>query len=79
MREQIAILLAKGWTYASLSDAIGASWYSVRNWHLEKHTPKPVQPVLAMLRGLEDQQAPPKRRYAPDAPQRRSRKGPGES
>ncbi len=44
-------------------------------------TPDPTAPqaVLGMLRTLEEQQAPPKRRYGPDAPQRQSRKGTGES
>lgn len=77
---QIAIerLRERGWTYASLGDAIGVRWDTVRRWHLGTHDPTALQAVLAMLRGLEDQQAPPKRRYGPDAPQRRSRKGPGE-
>jgi hypothetical protein len=69
-------LLQKGWTYAAIGDAIGSRWDTVRRWHLGKHTPTALQAVMAMLRSLESQEPPPKRRYGPDAPQRRSKKDP---
>ena len=72
-RIAIERLRGNGWTYASLGDAIGVRWDTVRSWHLGTHDPSAFQAVLAMLRTLEDQQAPPKRRYGPDAPQRRPR------
>jgi hypothetical protein len=72
-------LIRAGWTYASLGDAIGVRWDTMRNWHLEKHSPTALQAVMAMLRSLESQEPPPKRRYAPDAPQRRTKKSPAES
>jgi hypothetical protein len=72
-------LMQMGWTYASLGDAIGVRWDTVRSWHLEKHSPTALQAVLAMFQSLESQEPPPKRRYGPDAPQRRPKRNPAES
>jgi hypothetical protein len=72
-------LLKKGWTYSALGEKLGVGWDSVKAWRSGKHSPRADQAVVLALTMLLDQQPPPKRRYGPDAPQRRPKKNPAES
>ena len=71
IREQISNLMGKGWTYVAIAEQLGVTWYTVRHWYQGRYKPRPYQPVLAALKNLEQVTPPKKRRYGPDAPQRK--------
>jgi DNA-binding XRE family transcriptional regulator len=77
VRALITDLVEAGWTYAALGDALGVHRDTVWNWHRGKYIPKAPQAMMLALRVLKQQDPPLKRRYAPDAPQRRPKKRPG--
>jgi DNA-binding XRE family transcriptional regulator len=77
IRKLVNDLVEAGWTYMALGDALGVDRDTVRNWHQGKYLPRAATAMVLALRVLKGQQPPPKRRYGPDAPQRRSKKTPG--
>ena len=80
IQELLAQLQAKGWTIAAIADELGMVRHSVAGWKSGKHEPANSRVVAATLAQLSSRRrVPPKRRYGPDAPQRRPGKGLGES
>ena len=79
IQELLAQLQAKGWTIAAIADELGMARHSVAGWKAGKHEPANSKVVGAALKQLSSRRRIPKRRrYGPDAPQRRPRKGPAE-
>ncbi len=78
--EAIRQLQTKGWTTAAIADELAVHWGTVNGWKMGRRPPQNPTLVLMALEGLlRRQRIPKRRRYGPDAPQRRPRKGPGES
>jgi hypothetical protein len=75
-KEVINRLIELGWTKEAIADELGVTWYSLHNWQTGRKVPRAPQAILLALRGLEGTRPPKKRRYGPDAPQRRSKKEP---
>jgi hypothetical protein len=69
-------LVKQGWTVAAIADTLGVSWETVKCWQQGKHPPRAPQAIVMALSMLKSQVPPPKRRYGPDAPQRRPKKNP---
>jgi hypothetical protein len=72
-------LVKQGWTIAAIADTLGVSWETVKYWQQGKHPPRSPQAIVMALTMLKSQEPPLKRRYGPDAPQRRPKKNPTES
>jgi hypothetical protein len=72
-------LVKQGWTVAAIADTLGVSWETVKYWQQGKHPPRSPRAIVMALSMLKSQEPPPKRRYGPDAPQRRPKKNPAES
>jgi hypothetical protein len=77
IRKLVNDLVQAGWTYMALGDALGVDRDTVRNWHQGKYLPRAPQAMVLALTVLKGQEPPLKRRYGPDAPQRRPKKIPG--
>ena len=78
--EKITALRAKGWTVAAIADELQVNYYTVVRWQNQSRLPTNAAGVRMLLeRLIRRKRIPKRRRYGPDAPQRRPRKGPGES
>ena len=65
-------LMKSGWTYAAIAEEMGVHWHTAKRWHSGESR---VSRATAIgLSTLLEKAPPPKRRYGPDAPQRRPRK-----
>ncbi len=78
--ERITELRAKGWTVAAIADELQVNYYTVVRWQNQSRLPTNSAGVRMILeRLIRRKRIPKRRRYGPDAPQRRPRKGPEES
>ncbi len=80
VQEALAALRAKGWTLAAIADELGMTRNAVDAWRSGTRFPSNAVVVKRELVRLSSRKRIPKqRRYGPDAPQRRPRKGPAET
>ena len=74
--ETIGQLQARGWTVAAIADELAVHWSTVNGWKMGRRPPQnPTLVLMALERLLRRRRVPKRRRYGPDAPQRRPRKG----
>ena len=77
LRNLLNDLVERGWTYTALGEELGVRRDTVWNWHRGAYAPRAPHAIEVALRVLTQQDPPLRRRYGPDAPQRRPKKRPG--
>jgi hypothetical protein len=69
-QQLIESLTKAGWTYAAIADKTGTHWHTVRRWHNGESRVNKV--AVIGLRTLLEETPPPRRRYRPDTPRRKT-------
>ena len=69
VNEQLVVLLEKGWTVASIADAIDVPRNTVERWKRRVHQPFHAQAIsLALEQLLRRKRIPKRKRYTKKAP-----------